>query len=91
MFGTLIKISNKCREHVARTMAIFPFGNMCFFTCSYFSFINLLRKALEYFSCRFRVLLFGLKVKVKVAQSCLTLYDPMNCTVHRILQARILE
>ena len=31
------------------------------------------------------------KVKVKVAQSCLTLYNPMDYTVHRILQARILE
>ena len=32
-----------------------------------------------------------LKVKVKVAQSCLTLWDPMDYTVHGILQARILE
>ena len=31
------------------------------------------------------------KVKVKVAQSCPTLCDPMNCTVYEILQARILE
>ena len=31
------------------------------------------------------------KVKVKFAQSYLTLCDPMNCTVHGILQARILE
>ena len=31
------------------------------------------------------------KVKVKVAQSCPTLCDPMNYTVHGILQARILE
>ena len=31
------------------------------------------------------------KVKVKVAQSCLTLCDPMDYTVHGILQARILE
>ena len=69
-------------------MAIFPFRNMYFFTCSYFSFINPLRKALEYFSCRFCVLLFGLKVKVKVTQSCLTLCDPMNCTVRGILQAQ---
>ena len=33
----------------------------------------------------------NLKVKVKVAQSCLTLCDPMDYTVHGILQARILE
>ena len=31
------------------------------------------------------------QVKVKVAQSCLTLYDPMDYIVHGILQARVLE
>ena len=31
------------------------------------------------------------KLKVKVAQSCLTLCDPMDHRVHGILQARILE
>ena len=31
------------------------------------------------------------KVKVKVAQSYLTLCDPMDYTIHGILQARILE
>ena len=31
------------------------------------------------------------EVKVKVAQSCSTLCDPMDCTVHGILQTRILE
>ena len=31
------------------------------------------------------------KVKVKVAWSCLILCDPMDYTVHGILQARILE
>ena len=31
------------------------------------------------------------KRKVKVAQSCPTLCDPMDCIVHGILQARILE
>ena len=30
-------------------------------------------------------------MKVKVTQSCLTLCDPLNYTIHRILQARILE
>ena len=34
---------------------------------------------------------FRLKVEVKVTQSCLTLCHSMNYTVHRILQARILE
>ena len=31
------------------------------------------------------------KMKVKVAQSCLTLCNPMDYTVRGILQARILE
>ena len=31
------------------------------------------------------------KVKVKVAQLCLTLCDPMDYTVHGLLQAGILE
>ena len=30
-------------------------------------------------------------MKVKVAQSCLTLCNPMDYTVHRSLQTRILE
>ena len=30
-------------------------------------------------------------MKVKVAQSCSTLWDPADYTVHGILQARILE
>ena len=30
-------------------------------------------------------------LKVKVAQLCLTLCDPMDCIVHGILWARILE
>ena len=30
-------------------------------------------------------------MKVKVAQSCPTLCDPMDCIVHGIMQARILE
>ena len=33
----------------------------------------------------------GSLVKVKVTQSCLTLCDPMDSTVHGILQAKILE
>ena len=36
-------------------------------------------------------LLFSDKVKVKVAQLCLTLCDSTDYTVHGILQARILE
>ena len=35
-------------------------------------------------------LIFSMKVKVKVAQSCHTFCAPMDYTVHGILQARIL-
>ena len=34
---------------------------------------------------------FTLPLKVKVAQLCQTLHDPLYYTVHGILQARILE
>ena len=37
------------------------------------------------------VFLVGCKVNVKVAQACPALCDPMDCIVHEILQARILE
>ena len=37
------------------------------------------------------VILFYACMKVKVAQLCPTLYDPMDDTVHGVLQARILE
>ena len=36
-------------------------------------------------------LLYGPYMKVKVTQSCQTLFNPMDYTVHGILQARILE
>ena len=38
-----------------------------------------------------RVPHIGAKWKVKVAQSCPTLFNPIDYTIHRILQARILE
>ena len=41
--------------------------------------------------CLFSMSVSPLKVKVKVAQSCLTLCDPMDWTIHEILLARILE
>ena len=47
-----------------------------------------LRKPVPSMFCREFIYLFR---KVKVFQSCPTLCDPMDCTVHGILQARILE
>ena len=35
--------------------------------------------------------MFSLKLKVKITHLCLTFCDPMDCIVHGILQARILE
>ena len=35
--------------------------------------------------------ILGISVNVKVAQSCPTLCDPMDYTVHGVLQARTLE
>ena len=37
------------------------------------------------------MLMLSLLSEVKVAQSCPTLCDPMDCIVHGILQARRLE
>ena len=34
---------------------------------------------------------YGTLAKVKVAQSCLTVCDPMDYTVHEILLAKILD
>ena len=47
---------------------------------------NEIRLIIFLFSQRWRS-----SIQVQVAQSCLTLWDPLNYTVHGILQARILE
>ena len=52
----------------------------------YCSIIEFLKKL-----SRLMYLVEKYKVKVKVAQLCPTLCDPMDYTVHVILQARILE
>ena len=39
---------------------------------------------------QYKYIKFFLTLKMKVAQSCPTLCDPMDCTVHGILQVRIL-
>ena len=49
------------------------------------------RKRIEYLWQEAYTVNSGQQVKVKVAQSCPTLCDPMYYTVHGILQARILE
>ena len=51
-------------------------------TIQYFKFKKLKKKKTEKKKKR---------VKMKVTQLCLTLCDPMDYTVHEILQARILE
>ena len=42
-------------------------------------------------SCHFLLQCIKVKSESEVAQSCLTLCDSMDCTVHRILQVTILE
>ena len=49
---------------------------------------TLLRTTMKYLDISLNVIM---KVKVKVTQLCPTLCDPMDYTVHGILQARILE
>ena len=82
-------------------MVIYAFSNRTGFVLAYFSntyfnnfFLNLS------FTFSFKVVVFQSNVvfcfilylmKVKVTQSCPTLCDPMDYTVHGILQARILE
>ena len=57
------------------------------FLSSFFSFFAVSTHFLSHFFSFY----LCLKLKVKVTQSCLTLCDPMDYTVHGILQARILE
>ena len=60
----------------------------------YYPFISLYlfpHPSIHSFSTFLLYMLFQFKVNMKVAQSCLTLCDPMDYTVHDILQARILE
>ena len=45
----------------------------------------------RYMDIHHLICLVTMKVKVKVTQLCLTLCDPVDYTVHGILQARILE
>ena len=42
-------------------------------------------------TCVFFFFFYVYEVKVKLAQSCMTLCNPVDYTVHGILQARILE
>ena len=61
----------------------FPLSRWCYLTIS--------SSATPFSFCLQSSLASGWKWKVKVAQSCPTLCDPMDYTVHGILQARILE
>ena len=53
--------------------------------------LSLLSCTWHLFLSAFKMFSVSLKMKVKAAQPCLTLCDPMDYTVHGILQARILE
>ena len=66
----------------------FSFSNLNFFFLTYIFYWSIVD--LQSFRCTARWFSYT-HVKVKVAQSCLTCFDPMDCTVPGILQARILE
>ena len=53
--------------------------------------IDTVERKMQYFKEASFSFDWHLKVKVKVAESCLTLCNPMDYTVHGFLQARILE
>ena len=91
-----------CSRFLARCLAhTFPIDGMC----SYVIFVPQITVQGGYHYCAFTQGLSDfsrtvetvvgrkeyLQVKVKVIQSCLTLCNPMDYTVHEILQARILE
>ena len=62
------------------------------FCSSYSDYLLLLKLIKHIFTSGLRPLLFSLSLPiVKAAQSCPTLCDPMDYTVHGILQVRILE
>ena len=79
--------------------AYMPLGSICFFllflsVCpSSSSFPEFFWVIWAFCMSQFNLLTWPIayKVKVKFAQSCLTLCDPMNYTVHGILQVGILE
>ena len=57
-----------------------------------FPWVNFLIKYIpQLIGKNFIILNTGVKDTVKISQSCPTLCNPMDCTVHGILQARILE
>ena len=62
-----------------------PAGSLAWLTCFLWGL------SLSLLSCVFQPLLVTLKVKLNIIQSCPTLCDHMDYTVHGILQARILE
>ena len=73
------------RNHTA-----YIFATLSFFTCQYI--MNIDPDKITLLQCNYKsytVVIVG--SEVKVTQSCLTLCDPRDYTVHGILQARILE
>ena len=61
---------------------------MIYIISGWWEFSLLLRDALSF---THRDVASSYTLKVKVAQLCLTLCNPLDCIVHGILQARILE
>ena len=67
----------------------YPLNLVKSFTLLVFSFDTFMKQVANSWSCNLYHSLLALKMKV--AQSCPALCNPMDYTVHGILQARILE
>ena len=69
-----------------------PFSLILFRENSVYTYLKNETKPKTNLACCLKTHVFYVcEVKVKVAQSCLTLCNPVDYTVHGILQARILE
>ena len=69
-------------------MLNYSYSEMMPFMCAEHLLSN---ESVEIVDSHFSCLSWSDKVKVRVAQSCLALCNPLDYTVHGILQARILE
>ena len=89
---------------LSKVLVHFSIGLLCFLIFELYNInflyildhIRVLQRHRTNKMCVYMSYSFYMKVKVLVAQSCLTLCNPMDCgspasSIHRILQARILE
>ena len=95
LFLTITKILVQCSFHAGLFLALHKFYPRKLHSCHASRFCQVCYLFSPYISdyyteSSWAVSLY-LKMKVKVAQPCLTLCNPMDYTVHGILQTRTLE